>query len=53
MALQIILAPGQKSEENQEKKTEIMDALKYIELLKENVTVDARTVFGANSVQCM
>ncbi|KAJ8944998.1 hypothetical protein NQ318_010200 [Aromia moschata] len=51
MAMQILVSPGQKSETNQDKKTDINDALKYIELLRDNVVVDARTVFGASHEQ--
>ncbi|XP_072385762.1 sterol regulatory element-binding protein 1 [Diabrotica undecimpunctata] len=50
-ALQILLTPGQKND-TQDKKTDINDALMYLELLKDNVAVDARTVFGASSEQC-
>ncbi|CAH1111699.1 unnamed protein product [Psylliodes chrysocephalus] len=47
----ILLAPGQKSENGQEKRTDVSDALIYIDLLRDNVTVDAKTVFGASSEQ--
>ncbi|KAJ8979872.1 hypothetical protein NQ317_008522 [Molorchus minor] len=47
MAMQILVSPGQKSENNPDKKTDINDALKYIDLLRDSVEVDARTVFGA------
>lgn len=45
-ALQILVAPGQK---NDEKKTDLNDALTYIQLLRDNVTMDARTVFNSAS----
>nr|XP_023025078.1 sterol regulatory element-binding protein 1 [Leptinotarsa decemlineata] len=51
-AMNILLSPGQKNDSNPDKRTDICDALSYIELLQDNVTVDARTVFGENSDQC-
>ncbi|KAG5883119.1 hypothetical protein JTB14_011522 [Gonioctena quinquepunctata] len=51
-AVHISLSPGQKSETNQDKRTDISDALMYIELLRDNVAVDARTMFDASSEQC-
>ncbi|XP_057662115.1 sterol regulatory element-binding protein 1 [Diorhabda carinulata] len=51
-ALSILITPGQKIDSNQDKKTDISEALMYIELLKDNVAVDARTVFGASSENC-
>ncbi|XP_050303830.1 sterol regulatory element-binding protein 1 [Anthonomus grandis grandis] len=44
-ALSILVAPGQKSELNQDKKTDLTDALTYIDLLNDNTMVDAVTVF--------
>lgn len=46
MALQILVAPGQK---NEDKKTDLNDALVYIQLLRDNVTMDARTIFNSAS----
>lgn len=46
-ALSILVAPGQKSELNQDKKTDLHDALTYIDLLNNNVMIDVRTVFKA------
>lgn len=48
-ALQIILSPGQKFVNGEQKKNDIKDALFYMDLLKDNVTVDAKIVFGANA----
>ncbi|KAJ8913438.1 hypothetical protein NQ315_017182 [Exocentrus adspersus] len=48
-AMQIILSPGQKSENSQDKKTDISDALTYIELLQESMSVDAKAVFGSTA----
>ncbi|CAG9861636.1 unnamed protein product [Phyllotreta striolata] len=51
-ALLILLAPGQRTENGEEKRiVDVSDALVYIDLLKENISVDARTVFGINSEQ--
>nr|CAH7720133.1 unnamed protein product [Callosobruchus chinensis] len=51
-AMQIILSPGHKNDSSSDKKTDsISDALIYLELLKDDVSVDAKTVFGTNSVQ--
>lgn len=44
------MAPGQKSELNQDKKTDLNDALTYLELLNDNTTVDAITVFKTGAV---
>lgn len=46
--LQILLSPGQKYENGEQKKNDISDALYYIDLLKDNITIDAKAVFGAN-----
>ncbi|CAG9766585.1 unnamed protein product [Ceutorhynchus assimilis] len=44
-ALSILVAPGQKSELNHDKKTDLNDALTYLELLNDNTSIDAVTVF--------
>ncbi|XP_066150258.1 sterol regulatory element-binding protein 1 isoform X1 [Euwallacea fornicatus] len=49
-ALSTLVAPGQKSELNQDKKTDLNDALTYLELLNDNTAVDAITVFKTGSV---
>lgn len=51
-ALQILLSPGQKLENGEPKKNDIRDALFYMDLLKDNITVDAKTVFGSNPEDC-
>ncbi|CAH1966667.1 unnamed protein product [Acanthoscelides obtectus] len=50
-AMQIILSPGYKSDGSDNKTDSIADALIYLDLLRDDVTVDAKTVFGSNSVQ--
>ncbi|XP_018580011.1 sterol regulatory element-binding protein 1 isoform X2 [Anoplophora glabripennis] len=50
-AMQIILSPGQKSENGQDKKTDISDALAYIDLLSDSTNVDAKTIFGSSAGQ--
>lgn len=52
-ALLILVAPGQKSDLSQDKKTDLNDALTYLDLLNDNITLDARTVFkvGGTSYQ--
>ncbi|XP_019761748.2 sterol regulatory element-binding protein 1 isoform X2 [Dendroctonus ponderosae] len=48
-ALSILVSPGQKSELSQDKKTDLNDALTYLELLNDNTTVEAATVFQKSS----
>lgn len=47
-ALQILLSPGQKLENGEQKKNDIGDALFYMDLLKDNITDDPKSVFGSN-----
>lgn len=47
--LQILLSPGQKFDNGEQNKNDINDALFYIDLLRDNITVDARNIFGVNS----
>lgn len=49
--MQIILSPGQKSENGQDKKTDIGDALEYIDLLTDSMNIDAKNVFGSHAGQ--
>lgn len=51
-ALSILVSPGQKSELSQDKKTDLNDALTYLELLNDNSIVEAATVFQKSST-CM
>ncbi|KAL1509606.1 hypothetical protein ABEB36_004316 [Hypothenemus hampei] len=49
-ALSILVAPGQKNELNQDKKTDLNDALTYLELLNDNTVVDAVAVFKTGEI---
>ncbi|XP_060530228.1 sterol regulatory element-binding protein 1 [Cylas formicarius] len=44
-ALSVLLAPGQKSELKQDKKTDLKDVLIYIDLLNDNITIDPKMLF--------
>ncbi|XP_076274163.1 sterol regulatory element binding protein [Rhynchophorus ferrugineus] len=49
-ALSVLVAPGQKNELCQDKKTDLNDVLTYLGLLNDNITVDPKTIFKTGGI---